>query len=137
MHAFADALVAPEARGSGHLDTAVVTIRFDNGAIATAEANFSALYGYDVRGEAFGSAGMVTAGTARVTDMTLYDAGGIHVDTARSDTDLLHAAYAGEIAGVRRGRAHRRRRPRCRARPPAPRWRSPWPRSRASRPERR
>ena len=97
VHAFADALVAPEARGSGHLDTAVVTIRFDNGAIATAEANFSALYGYDVRGEAFGSAGMVTAGTARVNDMTLYDAGGIHVDTARRDTDLLHAAYAGEI----------------------------------------
>jgi len=97
VHAFADALVAPEARASGHLDTAVVTIRFDNGAIATAEANFSALYGYDVRGEAFGSAGMVTAGTSRVTDMTLYDAGGIHVDTARSDTALLHAAYAGEL----------------------------------------
>jgi myo-inositol 2-dehydrogenase/D-chiro-inositol 1-dehydrogenase len=97
VHAFADALVAPDARASGHLDTAVVTIRFDNGAIATAEASFSALYGYDVRGEAFGSAGMVTAGTARVTDMTLYDAGGIHVDTARRDTDLLHAAYAGEI----------------------------------------
>ena len=30
--------------------------------------------------------------------MTLYDAGGIHVDTARRDTDLLHAAYAGELA---------------------------------------
>ena len=97
VHAFADALVAPDARDSGHLDTAVVTIRFDNGAIATAEASFSALYGYDVRGEAFGSAGMVTAGTSRVTDMTLYDAGGIHVDTARSDTALLHAAYAGEL----------------------------------------
>src|SRR6478609_5066621 len=97
VHAFADALVAPDARAGGHLDTAVVTIRFDNGAIATAEANFSALYGYDVRGEAFGSAGMVTAGTSRATDMTLYDAGGIHVDTARSDTALLHAAYAGEL----------------------------------------
>ncbi len=96
--AFADALVAPGATGSGHLDTAVVTIRFDNGAIATAEASFSALYGYDVRGEAFGSAGMVTAGAARTTDMTLYDAGGIHVDTARHDTDLLHPAYVGEIA---------------------------------------
>ncbi|MBV9922459.1 MAG: Gfo/Idh/MocA family oxidoreductase [Pseudonocardia sp.] len=97
VHAFADALVAPEAKANGHLDTAVVTIRFDNGAIATAEASFSALYGYDVRGEAFGSEGMVTAGTTRSTDMTLFDADGIHVDTARRDTDLLHAAYAGEI----------------------------------------
>jgi myo-inositol 2-dehydrogenase / D-chiro-inositol 1-dehydrogenase len=106
VHAFADALVAADARDSGHLDTAVVTIRFDNGAIATAEASFSALYGYDVRGEAFGSAGMVTAGTSRTTDMTLYDAGGIHVDTARSDTALLHAAYAGELtAFVEAGRS--------------------------------
>lgn len=98
VHAFADALVAPHAKPSGHLDTAVVTVAFDNGAIATAEASFSALYGYDVRGEAFGSAGMVTAGTARTTDMTLYDSAGLHADTARSDTDLLHAAYAGELA---------------------------------------
>lgn len=98
VHAFADALVAPEAKAAGHLDTAVVTIRFDNGAVATAEASFSALYGYDVRGEVFGSAGMVTAGTARTSDMTLYDAHGIHVDTARRDTDLLFSAYVGEIA---------------------------------------
>ena len=97
VHAFADALVAPAARGSGHLDTAVVTIAFDNGAIATAEASFSALYGYDVRAEVFGSAGMVTAGTARTSDMTLFDATGIHAETSRRDTDLLHAAYLGEL----------------------------------------
>ncbi len=98
VHAFADALVVPGAAAGGHLDTAVVTIRFDNGALATAEASFSALYGYDVRAEVFGSAGMVTAGGVRATDMALFDAGGIHVDTARRDTDLLHAAYQGELA---------------------------------------
>ena len=48
---------APDYKDSGLLDTAVVVIRFDNGAIATAEASFSAAYGYDVRGEVFGSAG--------------------------------------------------------------------------------
>lgn len=95
--AIADALVRPDAKDSGHLDTAVVTIQFDNGAIATAEANFSALYGYDVRGEVFGSAGMVTAGDGRSTDMTLYGAAGLHADTARSDTELLRSAYIGEF----------------------------------------
>ena len=40
----------------------MVTVRFDNGAIGIAEANFSAAYGYDVRGEVFGSGGMVAAG---------------------------------------------------------------------------
>ncbi|MFJ8491947.1 Gfo/Idh/MocA family oxidoreductase [Streptomyces sp. NPDC094038] len=97
VHATADALVRPDAWDRGHLDTAVVTVRFDNGAIATAEASFSALYGYDVRAEVFGSEGMVTAGDARTTDMTFYGARGIHVDTARRDTDLLRAAYVGEL----------------------------------------
>ena len=49
-------------RDHGHLDTAVVVIRYDNGAIAVAEASFAAAYGYDVRGEVLGSRGMVTMG---------------------------------------------------------------------------
>ncbi|GLZ53484.1 Gfo/Idh/MocA family oxidoreductase [Actinomycetospora sp. NBRC 106378] len=98
VNAMADALVRPDAKASGHLDTAVVTITFDNGAIATAEASFSALYGYDVRAEVFGSAGMVTAGDGRATDMILHLADGRHVDTSRADTDLLHTAYVGEFA---------------------------------------
>ena len=62
VYATADALVAPEFKDAGLLDTAVVVITFDNGAIATAEASFSAAYGYDVRGEVFGSEGMVSIG---------------------------------------------------------------------------
>lgn len=95
--ALADALVRPDAKASGHLDTAVVTIEFDNGAIAIAEASFSALYGYDVRGEVFGSAGMVTAGDVRTTDLTSFTASGISVDSSRRDTDLLRDAYLGEF----------------------------------------
>ena len=95
--ALADALVRPDAKELGHLDTAVVTIEFDNGAMAVAEANFSALYGYDVRGEVFGSAGMCTAGDVRTTNMTAYTADGISVDTSRMDSDLLRDAYLGEF----------------------------------------
>ncbi|WP_279099127.1 Gfo/Idh/MocA family oxidoreductase [Gordonia bronchialis] len=95
--AHADALIRPDAKDSGHLDTAVVTVVFDNGAIATAEASFCAAYGYDVRGEVFGSAGMVTVGDVRATDMTCYGADGIGIDTARRDTDLLRSAYLGEL----------------------------------------
>lgn len=95
--AVADALIRPDAKADGHLDTAVVTVEFDNGAIAIAEANFSALYGYDVRAEVFGSGGMVTAGDGRSSDMTYYGPDGIGVETARRDTDLLHTAYLGEF----------------------------------------
>lgn len=97
VFAVADALVRPDFKDKGLLDTAVVNIRFDNGAIATAEANFQAVYGYDVRGEVFGSAGMVTAGSVQQTNMIRYTAEGISSDTCRKDTELLHDAYVAEL----------------------------------------
>ena len=109
VNAMADALVAPDFKDSGLLDTAVVTIRYDNGAIATAEASFSAAYGYDVRGEVFGSAGMVTAGTPAQVTMAHWTSQGVARPTRRSDTELFADAYAGELsafcAAVRSGAA--------------------------------
>lgn len=96
--AHADALIRPDAREAGFLDTAVVTLRFDNGAFATAEASFSASYGYDVRGEVFGDGGMATAGSARTSDMDYYGPAGVSYGTARADTELLHGAYVAEFA---------------------------------------
>jgi myo-inositol 2-dehydrogenase/D-chiro-inositol 1-dehydrogenase len=98
VHAFADALVAPEFKDAGLLDTALVTIRFTNGALATAEASFSASYGYDVRGEVFGSAGMVTMGSTAPHTMQHWSAGGVTGPTVRSDTALMHDAYVAEFA---------------------------------------
>jgi Predicted dehydrogenases and related proteins len=98
VFAAADALIAPEFKAAGLLDTAVVTIIYDNGAIATAEANFSAAYGYDVRGEVFGSAGMVTAGDVRSTNLRHFTAAGQQADTTRLNTDLFSHAYTDELA---------------------------------------
>jgi myo-inositol 2-dehydrogenase/D-chiro-inositol 1-dehydrogenase len=62
VYAQAGALVHPQFAENGFLDTSVVQIRFDNGAFATAEASFQAVYGYDCRGEVFGSGGVLQAG---------------------------------------------------------------------------
>ncbi|QHA89381.1 Gfo/Idh/MocA family oxidoreductase [Serratia rhizosphaerae] len=97
VYAMADALVRPDFKARGLLDTAVVNIRFDNGAIATAEANFQAVYGYDVRGEVFGSQGMLQAGNININNCVRYNAQGISIDTARRDTDLLRDAYIAEL----------------------------------------
>ncbi len=96
--ATADALVKPDFKGSGLLDSAVVVIRYDNGALAIAEASFGAAYGYDVRGEVLGSAGMVTVGDGSASSMRLHDASGRTARTARSDTELLIDAYTDELA---------------------------------------
>ncbi|MDQ0948296.1 myo-inositol 2-dehydrogenase/D-chiro-inositol 1-dehydrogenase [Streptomyces phaeochromogenes] len=108
VFAWADALVRPDFKDRGLLDTAVVTIRFDNGALATAEANFQAVYGYDVRGEVFGSAGMLTMGDIRRTHLTSYGPDGAAADCVTYDQDLFHDAYVAELAdfadSVRAGR---------------------------------
>jgi myo-inositol 2-dehydrogenase/D-chiro-inositol 1-dehydrogenase len=109
VHATADALVAPEFKDAGLLDTAVVVIHFDNGAIAVAEASFAAAYGYDVRGEVFGSAGMVTMGETARSSLVHYTAAGRHADTVRGDVELFRDAYTAEFTefanAVREGRA--------------------------------
>ncbi|MEW2401170.1 Gfo/Idh/MocA family oxidoreductase [Streptomyces sp. NPDC046862] len=109
VFAWADALVRPDFRDRGLLDTAVVTIRFDNGALATAEASFQAVYGYDVRGEVFGSAGMLTMGDIRRGHLTSYGADGVAADCVTYDQDLFRDAYVAELAdftdSVRTGRA--------------------------------
>jgi myo-inositol 2-dehydrogenase/D-chiro-inositol 1-dehydrogenase len=98
VHVVADALVEPSFKDAGFLDTAVVTIRYSNGAIAVAEANFSALYGYDVRGEVFGSAGMVQAGRATETAAVRYGAEGLSAETPRLNIELFADAYTAELA---------------------------------------
>ncbi|MGW7541015.1 Gfo/Idh/MocA family oxidoreductase [Streptomyces sp. NPDC054770] len=108
VFAMADALVRPDFKDRGLLDTAIVTIRFDNGALATAEANFQAVYGYDVRGEVFSSNGMLTLGDIRRTHLTAYGPDGISADCTTYDQDLFRDAYVAELAdfaeAVRTGR---------------------------------
>jgi myo-inositol 2-dehydrogenase/D-chiro-inositol 1-dehydrogenase len=98
VFAVADALVEPDWRDRGLLDTAVVTVRFDNGAVGTAEACFQASYGYDVRGEVFGSGGMATMGDGRRTTATFSGAAGRLIETVRGDQELFAAAYTAELA---------------------------------------
>jgi myo-inositol 2-dehydrogenase/D-chiro-inositol 1-dehydrogenase len=108
VFAMADALVRPDFKDRGLLDTAVVTIRFDNGALATAEASFQAVYGYDVRAEVLGSAGMLTMGDLRRTHLTAYGPDGASAECVTYDQDLFHDAYVAELAdftdSVRTGR---------------------------------
>lgn len=98
VYAVADALVRPDWKNRGLLDTATTLVRFGNGAIATAEASFRAVYGYDVRAEVFGSGGMATAGDLRRTSMTRFGASGSVSAVAPTNLDLFHDAYVAELA---------------------------------------
>lgn len=97
IYAVADALAYPDFADRGLQDTAVVMVRFDNGAIATAEANFNAVYGYDVRAEVFGSDGMVSTGDMRSTTATYFGSDGVVSRGWQRNIDLFHDAYVAEL----------------------------------------
>ncbi|TKV61790.1 dehydrogenase [Nakamurella flava] len=98
VFATATATVEPDWRDRGLQDTATVLVEFDNGAVGIAEACFEAAYGYDVRGELFAAGGMATMGDGRSTGLVFSHTGGRSVSTARSDQELLDAAYVAELA---------------------------------------
>ena len=61
---------------AGDLDTVVVMMRHENGAITTIDNSRQAVYGYDQRVEVFGSAGMAASDNPGVTTTTLRTAAG-------------------------------------------------------------
>lgn len=59
IHAIGDALIDPAIGEAGDVDTAIVTMRLKNGALATIDNSRKAVYGYDQRVEILGSKGAI------------------------------------------------------------------------------
>lgn len=59
VHAVGSVLVDPMIGEAGDVDTAVVTLKFENGAVGMIDNSRKAVYGYDQRVEVFGSKGCV------------------------------------------------------------------------------
>ena len=62
IYAAGGVMVDPAIGEAGDIDTAIITLRFKNGAIGTIDNSRKAVYGYDQRVEVFGSGGMVATG---------------------------------------------------------------------------
>ena len=70
--------VDPQIGELGDLDTAVITLKFENGVIGTIDNSRKAAYGYDQRVEVFGSLGMVATDNETPDRHRLADGTGIH-----------------------------------------------------------
>jgi myo-inositol 2-dehydrogenase/D-chiro-inositol 1-dehydrogenase len=62
----------------GDIDTAVVLMKFQSGALGAIDNSRQAVYGYDQRIEVFGSEGSVIVGNKTPTEVTLHKADSIH-----------------------------------------------------------
>jgi len=73
-------MVDPAIGQAGDVDTAVITLRFENGVIGTIDNSRQAVYGYDQRVEVFGSGGCVSADNAYPNTASVSDAQRVHRD---------------------------------------------------------
>ncbi|MGN1154797.1 MAG: inositol 2-dehydrogenase [Agathobacter sp.] len=70
-------LVDPAIGKAGDVDTAVITIKMENGAIAVIDNSRRAAYGYDQRAEVFGSKGMAATTNDTQSSCVLSNAEGV------------------------------------------------------------
>jgi len=63
---------------AGDVDTAVVVLKFQSGALGAIDNSRQAVYGYDQRIEVFGSEGSVIVGNKTPTEVTVHKADSIH-----------------------------------------------------------
>ncbi len=78
VYTAASVLVDPRIGEAGDLDTAMVTLKFDTGAIGVIDNSRRAVYGYDQRVEVFGSGGVARAENNFPTTVSVADAKGVH-----------------------------------------------------------
>lgn len=70
-------LVDPAIGAAGDVDTAVITLKMENGAIAVIDNCRKAVYGYDQRAEVFGSEGMVAVTNDSASSAVISNAQGV------------------------------------------------------------
>jgi myo-inositol 2-dehydrogenase/D-chiro-inositol 1-dehydrogenase len=78
IYAAGGVMVDPEIGKAGDIDTAVITLLFENGVIGTIDNSRKAVYGYDQRVEVFGSKGMVAVFNNTPDTAVYSNAEGIH-----------------------------------------------------------
>ncbi len=77
VHATGAVLVDPEIGKAGDVDTAIVTLKFANGAIGVIDNSRKAVYGYDQRVEVFGSKGAAQAENDAASTVRLSNDNGV------------------------------------------------------------
>ncbi len=70
-------LVDPAIGEAGDVDTAIITIKMENGALCVIDNCRKAVYGYDQRAEVFGSEGMVAMSNDSTSNAVISGANGV------------------------------------------------------------
>jgi myo-inositol 2-dehydrogenase/D-chiro-inositol 1-dehydrogenase len=80
VYAAGAALVNPDISKVGDIDTAIITMKMENGALAVIDNSRQAVYGYDQRAEVFGSKGQVAVANDTPSAAVLSTVDGVTSD---------------------------------------------------------
>lgn len=98
VYAEAAVLVDPAIGEAGDVDTAVITLKMENGAIAVIDNSRKAVYGYDQRAEVFGSKGMAATGNDSASLAVISNVHGVTGEKPlHFFLERYMAAYAKEV----------------------------------------
>lgn len=98
VYAEAAVLIDPDIGEAGDVDTAVITLKMENGAIAVIDNSRKAVYGYDQRAEVFGSKGMAATGNDSASLAVISNVDGVTGEKPlHFFLERYMAAYAKEV----------------------------------------
>lgn len=98
VFAYGAVLVDEEIGKAGDIDTAIISMRLENGALAVIDNCRRASYGYDQRVEAFGSLGQVAITNDSESSAVISDSDGVHAEKPLNFfLERYMGAYVNEI----------------------------------------
>jgi inositol 2-dehydrogenase len=92
-----DCLVFPQLKAVDDIDNAVISLRFENGAVGAIDVSRNAVYGYDIRTEVMGSEGSLYIAQDRYTPLLVKTRSGVTHDTVPAFMERFAEAYVAEV----------------------------------------
>ncbi len=97
VHAIGGTLAYPEMKTVGDIDNAIVDLVFQNGALGAVQLSRNAAWGYDIRGELWGTKGSIQIGYYRQTPILTMTPEGIAHDAVPYFMERFENAYLAQI----------------------------------------
>jgi scyllo-inositol 2-dehydrogenase (NAD+) len=97
VHAIGATLAYPEMKSVGDIDNAIIDLVFESGALGVVQLSRNSAFGYDIRGEVWGTKGSIQIGYYRQTPILLLTPEGITHDAVPYFMERFENAYLGQI----------------------------------------
>ena len=97
VHAIGGVLAYPEMKSVGDIDNAIVDLVFQSGAMGVVQLSRNAAFGYDIRGEIWGTKGSIQIGYYRQTPIVMLTPEGVTHDAVPYFVERFENAYLAQI----------------------------------------